>query len=133
MALNVHVATTRRNAIVDGFATPLNSGKLRIYDGTQAANANTAIGAQVLLCEFTFNATSFPAASAGSSTANSISNVAITAAGTATWSRWVQSDATTVVLDCSVGTSGSDINFNSVVFAAGATASMTSLTLSVAA
>lgn len=133
MANNVHLATTRRNSIVDGVAGQLNSGFLRVYDGSQPANANVAVGAQVKLAEFTFNATAFPSSSGGSATANSITNVTILATSTATWARWVQSDGVTVVLDCSVGVSGCDMNFNSAAFSSGATASVSSLFLQVAA
>lgn len=36
-----------------------NSGKLELYTGTQPTDANTAIGAQVLLVTLTLNATAF--------------------------------------------------------------------------
>ena len=40
----------------------LDNGYLRIYDGTQPATANTAIGSQVLLAELRFNADAAPVA-----------------------------------------------------------------------
>jgi hypothetical protein len=95
------------------------AARLRIYDGTRAATADTAIGAQVLLAELTFSTTSFPAASGtpGSMTANAITDdAAANATGTATWFRIVD-DATGVVMDGDVGTSGSDLNLNSVSIA----------------
>lgn len=134
MANNVHVATTYRNAIVDQVGNALDNGYLRIYDGTQPANANTAITSQVLLAELRFNAAAFPAASGGSAAAAAITaDTSANATGTATWSRWLTSDGSTVVLDCEVGTSGADINFNSVGISAGANVSISSLTISVAA
>ncbi len=134
MANNVHIATTYRDAIVDQIGNALDSGYLRIYDGTQAANANTAIGAQVLLAELRFNAAAFGASSAGTATAGAIAaDSSANASGTATWARWLTSDGTTVVLDCSVGTSAADINFNSVAISSGANVSVSALTVSVAA
>jgi hypothetical protein len=134
MANNVRVATTYRNAIVDQIGNALDNGYLRIYDGAQPANANTALGAQVLLAELRYNAAAFPAASAGSAAAAAITaDTSANASGTATWARSLASDGTTVVFDCEVGTSGADINFNSVGISAGANVSVSALTLSVAA
>ena len=66
-ALNPKTAVARRNAALDAaFDTVLNGGSLRIYDGTQPTDADTALGAQVLLAQLTLNATAFAAASAGS-------------------------------------------------------------------
>lgn len=134
MASNVHVTAARRNQMIDAFTANLNSGLLRIYDSTQAVNADTAIGAQVLLAELTFNATAFGAASSGSATANAITaDASANATGTATWARWTNAAGTTTYLDCSVGTSGADINFNSVAISSGANVAVTSLTVSMAA
>jgi hypothetical protein len=46
---------------------------------------------------------------------------------TATWARIADSNGTTI-MDVTVGTSGDDINFNTVSFVTGATVSITSLT-----
>lgn len=51
------------------------------------------------------------------------------ATGTATWARLLKSDGTTIVLDMDVGTSGSDINFNSVSFVTGGNVAVTSWTI----
>ena len=68
------------------------------------------------------------AASSGVATASAISSdTSADATGTATWARIADSTGTTV-MDVTVGTSGDDINFNTVSFVTGATVSITSLT-----
>jgi hypothetical protein len=134
MALNPKLAVARRNAALDNVLGNANSGLLRIYDGTQATDADTALGAQVLLAELTMNATAFAAASGGSASANAItSDSSANATGTATWFRLVKSDGTTVIMDGSVGTSGANLNLNSVSITSGATVSVTSFTVTMAA
>ena len=121
MALNLKLSNATVNAEADAHSALLNSGYLRIYDGTQPTNADTAIGAQVLLAELRFGATAFAAASTGVATANAItSDSSANATGTATWYRTLKSDGTTVVSDGSVGTSGANLNLNSVAITAGA-------------
>lgn len=107
------------------------AGRIRIYDGTRPTNADTAIGGQTLLAELDFSGTSFPAASGtpGSMTANAISDdAAADATGTASWFRVVD-DSTGVVMDGDVGTSGSDLNLNSVAIQIGIRVSITSMVL----
>lgn len=129
MALTPRLADAAKNAAADAVAALCNSGKLRIYDGTQPADPDSAIGAQVLLAELTLNATAFGAAVAGVCTANAITgDVAANATGTATWFRVVKSDGTTKVFDGSVGTSGANLNLNTVSIVAGATVDVTALT-----
>ena len=121
MSLNLKLSETTVNGEADAHSALLNSGYLRIYDGTQPTNADTAIGAQVLLAELRFGATAFAAASGGVATANTItSDSSANASGTATWYRTLKSDGTTVVSDGSVGTSGANLNLNSVSITAGA-------------
>lgn len=100
---NSQYSTTSRNTAADAVAALANTGKLRIYDGTQPANANTAVSGQVKLAEFTFPNPAFAAASGGVATANPIDPVAVIATGKATWFRIVKSDGTTVVCDGNVG------------------------------
>ena len=70
MANNPFFSDTAVKAAVDAVTALANSGKLRIYDGSQPTDANTAVGAQVKLAELTLNATAF-AASAASGSAGS--------------------------------------------------------------
>lgn len=121
MALNPKVSNAAANAAADALCALLNNGFLRIYDGTQATNADTALGAQVLLAELRYNATAFGAASAGVATANAItSDASANATGTAAWFRALKSDGTTVVFDGSVGTATADLVLNSVAISSGA-------------
>jgi hypothetical protein len=123
--MTVGMSSTLRNARLDAITTAAGaSAKLRIYDGTRPATGGTAT---TLLAELTCNATFAPAASGGTLTLNSItSDTSADATGTATWARIVKSDGTTHVLDCSVGTSGADINLNTVSLVSGATVAVTS-------
>ena len=129
MALNPKRSNAAVSAAADAVTALLNSGKLRIYDGSQPATANTAITTQNLLAELTFNSTAFGAASNGVATANAItSDTSADATGTATWFRALKSDGTTPVFDGSVGTSSADLVLNSVAISSGAQVSITSFT-----
>lgn len=129
MANNAFISDTAANAEANALAALLNNGYLRIYDGTQPANANTAITTQNKLAELRFGATAFGAAAAGIATANAItSDTDAAATGTATWFRAFKSDGTTVVFDGSVGTSGCDMNLNSVAIQQHAQVDCSSLT-----
>lgn len=118
------------NAIVDMIDAGGAAGNFIFYDGTIPTTADTALGAQVALSTMTFSATAFGAANNGTATAAAITGSTAGVAGTATWARWYQSDGGTV-LDCTVGTSGEDINFNSNIFSAGASVDVTALTVTV--
>lgn len=129
MALNPKLANVGANAAADAVARLLDNGYLRIYDGAQPATADTAIGAQVLLAELRYNATSAPAASAGVLTFSAItSDTAANATGTAAWFRAFKSDGTTAVYDGSVGTGTNDIVLNSVAIQISAQVDVTALT-----
>lgn len=129
MALNPKLSNAEANAAADAVTVHANSGFLRIYDGTQPADADTAITTQVLLAELTFNATAFGAAVNGVATANAITaDSSANATGTATWHRAVRSNGTSVLWDGSVGTSGADLNLNTTSIVAGASVSVSSYT-----
>ena len=131
MASNYKYATNLRNARLDAITTFVGgSALLRIYDGTQATNPQTAIGSQVLLAELTCNATFAGAAVAGVLTPNALTNdSSANNTGTASWFRLVKSDGTTVCLDGSAGTSGCDLNLNSTSIVSGAAVAVTSWTI----
>lgn len=134
MPLNSKLSVARRNAALGNILANLNTGYLRIYDGSQPTDADTALGSQTLLAELRFSATAFAAASAGSSSANAItSDTAADATGTATFFRCFASDGTTVVMDGSVGTSASNLILNTTSIVAGALVSISSFTVSMAA
>jgi len=119
--------TTLRNARADAITTArdaaVTAGKIRIYDGTRPATGGTVT---TLLAEMTMNDPSSPAASGGILTANSIADdVSADNTGTATWFREVDGDDN-FVTDGDVGTSGSDLNLNTVSITAGLNVSITS-------
>jgi len=129
MALTPKLSNAAASAAADAVTALLANGYLRIYDGTQPATADTAISTQVLLAELRFGATAFAAASNGVASANAITaDSSADATGTATWFRALKSDGTSVVFDGSVGTSGANLNLNSVAISAGAAVSVSALT-----
>lgn len=134
MANNLKISTTAVNAQADALSDLLDNGYLRIYDGTQPANANTAITTQVLLAELRFNATASPAASGGVLTMNSITqDSSANNTSTATWFRALKSDGSTAVFDGSVGTASCDLNLGSTSITSGASVAVTSMTYTVSA
>ena len=132
MASNLKVAQNTAQAqaaaLVGAFT---NSSTVNIYSGAQPATPETAITSQVLLATITLPASSAFTSSNGVMTAGAISNATIGTSGTAAWFRWVKSDGTTVIADGSVGTSGADMNLNSVALSAGATLATTSFTFTI--
>lgn len=127
MALGVAVAI--RNAWLTSILSAIDAGAtgglIRIYNGTRPATGGTAttlLG--TLVC-----ATTAGTVANGVLTFDSItedSNAA--ASGTATWARIVDS-AGNFVCDASVGTSGADINLNSVTITVNGIIRLTSGTL----
>lgn len=134
MALNTQTAANARNAALDALTALFNTGYLRIYSGTQPANADTALSGNVLLAELRFGATAFGAAAAGVSTANAItSDSSADATGTATFFRCLKSDGTTALLDGTVGTATSNMILNSTAIQSGAAVSVTGMTITLPA
>lgn len=130
MANNPKRSNEAATAAVDAMTALANSGKLRIYDGSQPANADAAIGGANLLAELTMNATAFAAGVAGVATANAItSDTSADATGTATWFRLWKSNGTSPLWDGTVGTSGADCNLNTTSLVTGAAVAITSFTV----
>jgi hypothetical protein len=126
----ISYATTTINNQLDEITADIGaSGLLRIYDGTRATDPDTAIGAQNLLAELPLSATAAPAASGGVLTFSTITDdTNANATGTASWFR-VTTSGGTGIIDGDVGTSGSDLNLNSVSITAGGTVSVTSFVI----
>lgn len=133
MPSNIKLQTARRNAMLDGITTDVGaSGLLRIYSGTQPTTIATAIGAQVLLAELALSATFAPASASGVLTANAITqDSAANATGTAGWYSLTTSAGTRVV-EGEVGTSGADLNLNTLSIVSGGPVVVTSFTYTVA-
>lgn len=116
MANNFKIPAAVANLMLDaGIGVLADSGKLRVYDGTQPTNGGDAITTQNLLVEFTLNTDAFPSASSGLLSANAIGSGTSGHSGTAAWFRIVKSDGTTVLCDGSVGASGCDLNGSTTI------------------
>lgn len=112
--LNTKVAIEVVNAQADALAMLLNGGSLRIYDGTQPATADEAVGSQTLLAELQFAATAFQPAEDGVIVSNPLtSEKDAPATGKAAWFRCVALGGA-AVLDGSVGESGCNLNLANV-------------------
>lgn len=129
MASNLKYSNGTRDAQQQGLITYAGSGAIiRIYEGTQPSNANTAISGQTLLVSLTISG-SFGTDSNGTITLSSVSNGTAVATGTGQFFRIVKSDGTTVVMDGSVGTSSADMILNNTSIANGQTVSISSGTI----
>lgn len=117
------------NAGADAILALLNSGYLRVYDGSIPATANTAVTSQTLLAELRYGSPAFGAASAGVASANAITQDAgANASGTATWFRALKSDGTTSVFDGTAGASGTDLVLSDAAIVVGTVVRVTSHT-----
>jgi hypothetical protein len=131
MALNPKLSAASRNLALNAALDVGNGGTTLILDGTQATDADTAIGAQVTLASVGNNATMWAAASAGSKAAAAFTaDSSADATGTASWYRMRFS--TTAFWDGSAGTSGANLNFNSVAIQSGANVTISSFTATMA-
>lgn len=123
------------DAVVDLVDGGAGAGLLRIYSGTIPADADTALGAQVLLAELTMSDPAFGAAAdaapGGRATANAITgDTSANATGTAAFYRLVDSNGTTIVQGSVTATGGGgDLQLNSVAIQSGAAVTVTSFTL----
>ena len=113
---------------VNAVTALLNSGFIKVYTGAQPALNGAVTG--TLLATMTFSATAFPAATASggivTATANAITSGTAGNSGTAGYFALVKSDTTTVVGTGSVGTSGADLNLNTLTITSGNTVSCSS-------
>jgi hypothetical protein len=130
MALDTKLTNAQASRAADAVTARLNSGFLRLYAGTRPATADTALGGgNTLLAELTFASTAFGAAVNGVATANAIgSDSSANATGTATFARTFETDGTTAVFDCSVGTSGANVNLNTTSIVTAAAVSISAFT-----
>lgn len=129
MASNLKYSNGTRDAQQTGLITYAGTGSIiRLYDGTQPTNANTAISTQTLLVSLTISG-AFGTDSNGTITLGSVTNGTAVASSTATFFRIVKSDGTTVVMDGSVGTSGADLNLNTTTIASGQVVGITAGTI----
>ena len=117
MSSNLKYSTGTRDAQQNGLISYAGSGCLiNIYQGTQPANANTAISTQTLLVSLPI-AGSFGTDSSGTITIGAVTSAQAVATGTAQFFRIFKSDGTTVVMDGSVGTTDADMILNTTAIA----------------
>jgi hypothetical protein len=129
MASNLKYSNGTRNSQQQGLITFAGSGCLiNIYQGTQPANANTAISTQTLLVSLPI-AGSFGTDSSGTITISAVTSASATATGTADFFRIFKSDGTTVVMDGSVGTTDADMILNTTTIGNTQTVSISSGTI----
>lgn len=133
MALNPKLSTASRNLALNAALDVGNGGSVLILDGTQATDADTAIGAQVTLANIGHNATAWAAASAAAKAAAAFTaDSSADATGTASWYRMRKSDAT-AYWDGSGGTASANLIFNSVAIQSGANVQINSFNATMAA
>lgn len=124
--------TVRNNKLDEITAAIGSSGLLRIYDGSQPADADTAVSGQTLLAELALSATAAGAASGGVLTFSAISDdSSANATGTASWFRVVTSGGAAVFDGdiTTVATGTGDLQLDSTSITATQTVSVSSLTI----
>ena len=120
------------NAVVDLVDGGAGAGSLIIYTGAVPNYANDAAGTEVATCTCADPAYGNAAADAGNHWAeadlasSAVDSSATGNASAVTYFRVADSDAA-VVLQGTIGTSGADLNLNSVTIGAGATVTITAL------
>ena len=126
MANNPLVYDASTEAMINAFTALLNNGFIEVYTGSQPSVDGSLSG--TLLATMTFGATAFANATAsgsgGSAAANTITGGTAGNSGTAGYFALVTSGSATVGTG-SVGTSGADLNFNTLAIVSGALVSCT--------
>lgn len=127
------IPISQRNRAADAVCARANSGTLVIYSGTAPVNADTALSGNTVLATLSMAATAFGAASSGVATAGTITAATASATNTATFFRVFETGGTVVVFQGTVGTSGAELNLNSVSIVTGGNVAVTALTYTQAA
>lgn len=137
MALAPFITNAAAQAMLNTLAAQIDAGTaavINIYSGTVPTDADTALGAQVLLAQLVMSGTAFAAATdlapGARITANAVTaDSSADATGTATFFRILTQSGGTVVFQGTVGTSASDMILNTTAITAGSTVSVTSGTI----
>lgn len=103
-----------------------NGGKLEIYSGAMPATGGPE---GTLLAVFTLGSPFAPAPSNGVQSPTLPAATTGVANGTAGWARVTKADGTTAVMDLTVGTSGAQLNLNTLTISTGVAVSVTSWTI----
>lgn len=127
MALQFSVAL--QNARANDITTQVgNAGFLEIFTGAAPANCGTATSG-TKLCSLPLGSPFAAGASAGVLTPTLPTTENALATGTAGYWRIFKTDDTTCVLQGSVGTSGADLNLNTLAIVSGGPVVITSFTI----
>jgi hypothetical protein len=126
------IGTVVRNAMVDSAVDLIDAGAgagtIEIRTGAPPTNVADA-DSGTLLATLTMTDPAFGSSATGTATANSItSDTNVDASGTAGHFRIKDSNAVSL-FQGTCGTSGADLNFNTVTFVAGGTCAISSLTM----
>ena len=134
MALKI--STEAADAMLTTLAGSLNSGKIRIYSGTEPATANTTLSGNTLLAEISFANPAFtlPPTASGSDRVMSAASLPIQdttadADGTATFFRCTNTAGTTTYYQGTVGTSGQQLNLTATNIVSGGVVSISSMSV----
>lgn len=137
MKINTAARNAACDAVVDLLDAGSGAGTLEVWEATGGTNPPAATSTTIadddtnykLLAVLTLGDPAFGSASSGTATANSITqDSSVNKSGTAEFWRMKDSDGN-VVLQGSCGTSGADLNFNTVTFVQGGTCQVSSFTV----
>ena len=129
MPANLKYSLAARNGQLTDLNTRIGAScRIALYDGSQPAGPDTAIGAQVKLVEWTGNAGGFGSVASNVLTAAAVANVNAIASGTATWFR-ISTSGGVAVVDGSAGVSASDMILTSAGIVSGVAQAFNSLTI----
>ena len=136
---NFRITTVVRNAMLDAIRDAVDGGAgpatIKVYSGTQPANANAALAGNTLLATLTCSDPSASNASSGTSTLSAITeDSAADATGTATFAR-IETSTGTTIFDCDVSATGGGgtIELNTTSIVTGGPVRITSFTISIPA
>jgi hypothetical protein len=125
--MSVQMSVALRNARLDAITTAVGSaGLLRIYTGSAPVDCAT-VASGTKISEHTLGSPFAPGASAGALAPTLPANVNALNTNTAGYARVYKSDGTTCVLQLSVGTSGQDVNINTLSLVSGGPVQVSSM------
>lgn len=129
------INTALRNLLADALGDDVDSGLLRVYDGTPPTDADEALGAQNLLAEITLPADAFAAAANGAiDKSGTWDDQDINASGEATWFRLLDGTESRILQGTVTGTGGGgDMEVDDVNFVAGGVFTVTGFTVTMPA
>lgn len=128
-SLATTIRTARVTLIGDAIDAGASAGELRVYAGAPPANAGAALGGATLLVTIDFEDPAFSDVTAGVATIDApLGPFTITASGTATFARAMDSDGT-VVAQFTAGGVGNEVAFDTAGLVQGGTVTVDSGTI----